>query len=147
MPARLDKYVTYLIDDLSAMESVAFDQVIQQIKKELSDNTPNTTTIRDFIPIDPNAFPPIHRLSVKQVRHLVHHITKLLQFARVHPVFPAGLPTSRKYMLLKQLWTQPHFFSPGQSTSIHFCRQDTQHCPYGKAHCVCANAPNYWDEY
>lgn len=147
MPANMEKYVTYLIDDLSAMENIAFDQVIHQIKMQLSSHTSTTTTIHDFIPIDPNAFPPLHRLSVQQVRHLVQHITKLLQFARIHAIFPAGLPTSRKYVLLKQLWVQPYFFIPGNAIYVQFCRQNTQHCAYGKAYCVCANSPNYWDEY
>jgi hypothetical protein len=129
------------------METIAFDHVIRQIRTQLTNYVCTTTTIHDFIPIDPKAFPPLRKLSVKQVRQLTHHITKLLQFARIHPIFPAGLPTSRKYMLLKQLWIQPYFFRPGQSTYIQFCRQDTQHCAYGKAHCVCANTPNYWDEY
>lgn len=137
----LDKYIAYLLNDLRVCASQALEQlVVYRVGDQGFNESVPVLSLSNYFDMQPDALPPADQMSRIQTRAIVQHLMFLLHAINVYPQFPSGFPYSKRYTLLRQLWSMPLLLRFDEKQPIDFCTMDTSACPYGSEFCYCANS-------
>ena len=87
--------------------------------------------------LEKKQFPPIEKLSKKQIKLLVKEIIRLWEAFNFIPDFPEGLPEKFKYdILVDYLEHKTTYVSEG-GLHIEFCTYEPASCPFPEEFCMC----------
>lgn len=141
----MELYVTQLIEDLEAAkqpdmpyvpdgeESIEdhFEEVDQYISGE------KHIKICELIGFLPEQFPPSNRLNANQLKRIFFALDQLLDSYNIDTNLPNKLPSKLKYELVTKDLTEEVFASKHGFTTLEYCNNDVETCPFGKKYCNC----------
>jgi len=140
----MQKYVDHLLSDI---QQAGINKPVKQnlvVPKELEDNKEvieylnlAPRPMEQLFGIEKISFPPISKLSVKQVKQITEAIIKLWSIYNFIPDFPKGLPVEKKYKLLIDFFSEPVSYISKGTSHVEFCDYNTKNCPYPEEFCMC----------
>jgi len=82
-------------------------------------------------------FPLSDKLTSEQLTLMATEFKQLWAAYRFIPNFPEGLPTRRRYELMREYLDQGCSYWLGYTQDFEFCSYEPNDCPYGKEFCRC----------
>ena len=146
----MNRYIHQLIEDLNKASlnvpdmTVVYDNVDYNDEEEAADLAlfekylyGEEEPLSEILGIEKILLPPMERLSVKQMGTLYPHIEDLLGAYNFKPGFPDGVPVEMKYFFVREIWDDYFVYVSAGITTIDFCEQDCDFCPFGSELCRC----------
>ena len=116
-------YVKQLIEDLEAAQKIK----VPPLRCNDSDEHPKTSMER-FSRVEKICFPPVEKLSHKQIQELVDAIIILLEANKYVVNLPKRLPVEQKYQKLLDKWTEEIWYIKNGLYGLNFCPEETDGC-------------------
>lgn len=138
----MNHYLAQLISDMHlAAGRVPLSRVAQGefdpdyvLELEESPETP----MSQWFGLEKEMFPPSERLTAEQLEMMANEFEKLWAAFSFMPSFPEGLPTKRRYELMRDYIDHACQHWPGGwQHHFEFCDYEPENCPFVKEFCRC----------
>lgn len=140
----IEKYVRYLIADIiTATKNVPVftieepDEELPFITMEEEEKGARREPLGEWMGIMQEWFPPVERLTEKQIGRLMNAMNRCLHAYGFLPHFPSGLPLYKQYQVLVEYLSRQVPILVFNSYQIDFCAYEPPSCPFGDQFCQC----------
>jgi len=98
-------------------------------------------TLESIFGVSQLYFPPVEKLTDRQVKRLVKEILALWRIYHYEADLPPGIPARYAYPVLLSCWkiTYPVLKGSGGVWHIELCHYDPKECPFPQEFCQCKN--------
>ena len=140
----MEKYLNYLLTDIAAAAANVPVSAVEDseegpsfIPLDEEEKMARREILGEWIGLRQELFPPVSRLSDKQVARLLEAMDQCLDAYNFIPHFPSGLPLRKRYdVLVAQLGKEVPILVHN-AWQIDFCEYEPRTCPFGESFCQC----------
>ncbi len=141
----MKSYVSQLLSDIKNAHrevppgpsyALSLEDELEEVERWLSGEEPEHP-FSYFCGLEKIQFPPLDRLTKKQVKDLVRAIEDMMFSWNLDADFPKKFPPERKYPLLVDLFDRPVDIVDSGFITLEFCEYEPEKCPFGADFCHC----------
>lgn len=96
----------------------------------------------EWFGLEKEQFPPSEMLNAEELQLMADEFEELWGAYSFFPEFPDGLPSKRRYELMREYLDESCQHWPGGwRTNFTFCDYEPKNCPFGTEYCQCKDFP------